>query len=43
MGGEKSGWEEEEEKDGYLALDRGEGGENTVVVEGEGETEEGNF
>ena len=35
-------WEEEGENEGYLALDRGEGGENTVLVE-EGETEGGYF
>ena len=41
MVGENNDWEEEGEKEEYLALDRGEGGENTVVVEEEEGTEGG--
>ena len=41
MVGENSDWEEEGEKEGYLALDRGEGGGNTVVGEEEEGTEGG--
>ena len=43
MVGENNDWEEEGENEGYLALDRGEGGENSVVVKEEGETEGGYF